>query len=503
MIEKYKDAIVIDSSTKTAYLSKELRTSQDFYAIMTHLKNVGISSLRFVDYNELVDLKGKFSSVIQEQTEIVQSDVLKEFAGIIREAVKSKVSDVHIRTDSVKGEVLFRQDGLLTSVKTYSKDFTHAMMRAFYQNLSVAESNYVETEHQVAQFKKEDIQIDIPDEILSIRVQRGPKLSGQFMVLRLLYKETKELDVNIDKEENRMMLGIKMLTNYGYLPEQALSIVSAARGSSGIGIVAGPTGSGKSTALKIILEFQHIIYPWKAIYTIEDPPEYPIKGAVQLPVLGTERGNKFAEALKVCMRADPDIIMVGEIRDQETADLSINASLTGHQVWSTVHAIDTFAVFSRFEGLGIPMEKLIETDVIKLIIAQRLVPILCNHCKVSVFKMRGKVDPDVYKLIAPYENKVFVKNPSGCEKCNGKGIAGRRVVAEVLPVDTKLLTSIKEKGIARVRNEWKDDNFTMVRHGLIYVLQGMIDPSDLIANVDAFSSKDIQWVVNSGKQITV
>jgi len=109
-------------------------------------------------------------------------------------------------------------------------------------------------------------------------------------------------------EEERIALGTKMLTEYGYLPRQAREIVKVARQSAGIGIVAGPTGSGKSTALKTVLEFQHIIYPWKAIYTIEDPPEYPIQGAVQLPVIGQNREGKFAQALKVCMRSDPDII---------------------------------------------------------------------------------------------------------------------------------------------------------------------------------------------------
>jgi len=310
-LERVKESIVIDRANRTAYILKDLRSKTDIYVILSDLKKNGVSSYRFVDYEELMRLKDEIGSTDveeEEREEFTTSDVLSEFASIIRRAVQEKVSDIHIKTDSRRGEVYIRKNGMLIHMASYGKEFTGSMMRAFYQSLAVSESNYVETEYQVAQFKREDINLDIPPEVLSIRVQRGPKLDGQFMVLRLLYRETKRMEVVGGGEEERIALGTKMLTEYGYLPRQAREIVKVARQSAGIGIVAGPTGSGKSTALKTVLEFQHIIYPWKAIYTIEDPPEYPIQGAVQLPVIGQNREGKFAQALKVCMRSDPDII---------------------------------------------------------------------------------------------------------------------------------------------------------------------------------------------------
>ncbi len=496
--EKVRESIVVDKTSRTAYILKDLRGSPDIYVILSNLKKDGVKSYKFVDYEELMQLKNEIGSIAEEEEEIgkeefTSSDVLNEFASIIKRAVQERVSDIHIKTDNKRGEVYIRKNGMLVHMASYGKEFTNSMMRAFYQNLAVSESNYVETEYQVAQFKREDINIDIPPEILSIRVQRGPKLNGQFMVLRLLYADTKRAEVAPSGEEERLALGIKMLTDYGYLTRQAREIVKVARQSAGIGIVAGPTGSGKSTALKTILEFQHIIYPWKAIYTIEDPPEYPIRGAVQLPVMGKDRGGKFAQALKVCMRSDPDIIMVGEVRDPETADLAVNASLTGHQVWTTVHAVHSFAVFPRLEGLGIPSDKLIETGVLKLVIAQRLLPKLCE-CKLKITdeKVKRRVDSDVLTTVKAWADSVYVKNPEGCSKCKGTGVAGRVVVAEVLPVTSHILEEIKKRGSGPVYEEWKKENVDMLKHGLARVLAGEVDPLDLIAYVGDFTQDDMR-----------
>lgn len=500
-ISRLTEDVVVDPSTNTAYILRDLKNDPNYYVLLSHLRKSGITSFRFVSYEELGKLKesGEFSSFADATEEssseeaVTSSEVLNEFAAVVSRAAKEKVSDIHIRTSGKKGEVFFRKNGMLVPVSVYKPHFVLAMMRAFYQNLSVSEANFVETEYQVAQFKREDLNLDIPPSVLSIRVQRGPQMNGQFMVLRLLYADTKRSDVQVTSEEDRMSLGVKMLTDYGYLSSQAREVVKVARQSAGIGIIAGPTGSGKSTALKTILEFQHTIYPWKAIYTIEDPPEYPIRGAVQLPVLGRDKGSKFAEALKVCMRSDPDIIMVGEVRDPDTAKLAVDASLTGHQVWTTVHAVHTFAVFPRLEGLGITADKLIETSVVKIIIAQRLLPKLCE-CKIPLLSEEGKkrVDVDIYSLLKGSADSIYVKNPRGCEMCNRTGVAGRVVVAEVLPVSLSVLEEINKKGAGAVYEEWRKENVDMVKHGLLRVLGGIVDPLDLIAGVGEFTSDDVR-----------
>ena len=493
-----EDRVVVDEGRKVAYLLRELRTSPEVFSIVSTLKNRGVNKFNFVSYEELLKLKeeyGSFQARRQEDEEGLSS-VLQELARLLSIAVKERSSDLHIRTDENKGEVLIRKHGLLVRTETYSRDFVHSMMRAFYQSLKVAEANYVETDYQVAQFSRQDVNIEMPREIVSVRVQRGPKLNGQYMVLRLLYSDTRSVDLPEGGEEERLSLGVRMLVSYGYLERQAREIVKTARQSAGIGVFAGPTGSGKSTALKTVLEFQHIIYPWKAIYTIEDPPEYPIRGAVQLPVLGKDRENKFAEALKVCMRSDPDIIMVGEVRDPETADLVVNASLTGHQVWTTVHAVHSFAVFPRLEGLGVSPDKLLETGVLKLVVAQRLLPKLCEECKLraSDSRVRKMVDKDIYMSISPYADLVFFKNPQGCEKCGGTGVSGRVVSAECLSISPSLLEEIKKHGAGAVYEEWRRENVDMIKHGLLRVLSGDVDPLDVIAHVGEYTAEDLRVV---------
>jgi len=500
-LQKHRDKIVIDEKNRIAYILRELAKNPDYYVILSSLKSKGFEVKR-VDFDELEKLKENLGdSPVKEKEKTVElSEVLKELESLIREAVNEKVSDIHIVSEDKRGEVKVRKNGMLLRVKTYSKEFTESMMRAFYQILKVAESNYVETGYQSAQFKREDVkEIDLPNSLLSIRVQRGPKLNGQFMVLRLLYRNTKKEIIEVKNESDRLKIGKKILTAYGYLPQQAREIALVARQGAGIGVIAGPTGSGKSTALKTILEYQHFIYPNKAIYTIEDPPEYPIEGAVQIPVVGEGREDRFVEALKVCMRSDPDIIMVGEVRDPATAKLSVDASLTGHQVWTTIHAVNSFAVFSRLEGLGISIEKLIETGVLKLIIAQRLIPKLCDNCKIPLIEGK-EVDTDIKVQFTDIADLVFVRNKNGCDKCKKTGIIGRVVVAEVLTITEDILNLIKSKGPAFARKEWEKENVDMVKHSLVRCVAGEVDPHDVISIVGNFTKEDIEWAMQKSSE---
>jgi type II secretory ATPase GspE/PulE/Tfp pilus assembly ATPase PilB-like protein len=226
------------------------------------------------------------------------------------------------------------------------------------------------------------------------------------------------------------------------------------------------------------------MYPDKSIYTIEDPPEYPIFGAKQLYVLNANtddmRESKFAEGLRVAMRSDPDILMVGEIRDAATANVAIDAVITGHQMWTTIHAIDVFAIISRLLRFGINKDDLLDEKLLNVLVGQRLLPRLCDCCKID-FTL-GNLDNDLFKFLSTVDNgNIRLANPAGCEKCNYTGISGRVVAAEVLEVTSELIEDIKNLGLQAVRREFNATGMTIMKHALSRILNGEVDIRDVIA----------------------
>ena len=421
-------------------------------------------------------------------------------------------------------------------------------MRSIYQNVSMSDTSYIDNDYQSGQIHSFDDSKSLPEVVSSIRIQRGPMLNGYWMVLRLLYKEAKitagskkigqillknklitekTLDVALGiqrelknkgqnirigdilinnnfackrdieealfKQKGSLELGLKIFQDYGYTYAQSLILTKAARQPSGMVLFSGPTGSGKSTALKTALEFQAQMYPDKAIYSIEDPPEYPISGAKQLPVLNAntddKRESKFAEGLRVAMRSDPDILMVGEIRDEATANVAMDAVITGHQMWSTIHAADVFAILLRLTRLGLKQGDLYDEKLLNVLVGQRLLPRLCDCCKRDFD--RNMLDEDLADILEPLAGHVKLRNETGCAECNHTGITGRVVVAEVLDVTDELLHDIKELGLPEVRREWADKGLTMIKHAIKRMIEGEVDPLDIVATVGDIQRKNI------------
>ncbi|MHB8292740.1 MAG: GspE/PulE family protein, partial [bacterium] len=287
--------------------------------------------------------------------------------------------------------------------------------------------------------------------------------------------------------------GLKIFQEYGYSYQQALVLTKAARQPQGMVLFSGPTGSGKTTALKIALEFQGQMYPDKAIYTIEDPPEYPITGAKQLPVLNAntddKRESKFAEGLRVAMRSDPDILMVGEIRDEATANAAFDAVITGHQMWSTIHAADVFAILLRLTRFGLNQSDLYDEKLLNVLVGQRLLPRLCDNCKKD-FDV-NLLDFDLANMLESLSGNIKLRNETGCEKCNFTGISGRVVVAEVLDITEGLINKIKELGLPEARRRFDIEGFTMMKHSIERMIKGEVDPQDIIAIVGNIEKKHL------------
>lgn len=446
--------------------------------------NPGIQiKVKSVDANDIDKISGPAGGDVNDESSL---DIVNRVKKIFQKAAGLKASDIHIvKYNNMHTDVFFRVNGLLIRDSQLVASDGDAVMRSLYQSITMTDVSYLDNEYQAAQFHRTDKVFELPDNVASVRIQRGPIFNGHYMALRILYTEESKKIAFMENTPYSITDGINMFRNYGYLEPQAVKLARAARQPQGMVIFSGPTGSGKSTALKVALEFQGLIYPEKAIYTIEDPPEYHIKGAKQLPVLNANtegaRSSKFAEALRVAMRSDPDILMVGEIRDEATAKTAMDAVITGHQMWTTVHALDTFAIFSRLLRFGVNLDDMLDNKIISVLVGQRLIPVLCGNCKVPYSK--ELVDSDLTAVLETFDDEIYLKNKKGCQKCAGTGISGRTVVAEVVSVTDELTETIKREGISAARKVWASSNITMIKHAEMLLTKGLVDPRAIIAYI--------------------
>jgi len=338
--------------------------------------------------------------------------VVKGVNAIIVKAVKLQASDIHIEPYEKEIRIRYRLDGLLITVKKMPKHIMNAIVSRIkiMSDLDIAEKRLP----QDGRFR-----IKMGDRQVDFRVSTLKTIHGEKVVMRILDRGSVELD----------------LLSLGY-DQKALEIINRViQNPYGIILVTGPTGSGKSTTLYSVLDKlnkEHV-----NISTAEDPVEYELEGINQVQCK-PEIGLSFAASLRSFLRQDPDIIMVGEIRDGETAEISIKAALTGHLVLSTLHTNDAPSSIHRLLNMGV--EPFLISASVSMVIAQRLVRKICPHCK-------GKDGEFENKLLAmnldknDYEGMSF-QIGAGCDKCNNTGYKGRSVIYEIMEVDDEMKTLI-------------------------------------------------------------
>jgi general secretion pathway protein E/type IV pilus assembly protein PilB len=332
-------------------------------------------------------------------------------ADLIREAKSLKSSDIHIESYENKCRVRIRIDGMMVERYLLKRDEYPALINKIkiLANLDIAEKRLPQDGR--INFKHQQLQFDI-------RVSILPTLHGEKVVLRLLNNDATEIDLN----------------NLGFSSFDLDNYLQGVKRPNGIVLISGPTGSGKTTTLYATLKLLN--KETRNILTIEDPVEYTLEGINQVQ-LKESIGLTFAATLRTFLRQDPDIIMVGEIRDTETANMAIRAALTGHLVLSTIHTNSAWGTVSRLIDMGIP--PFLVASTLNTTAAQRLIRLLCPHCKAE-----KALDTSLYpKQFKPYSEVEYHYAPQGCEQCYYTGYKGRKAVYEIIPIDQELAFEIK------------------------------------------------------------
>ncbi len=366
-----------------------------------------------------------------------EAPVIRLVNAIIAQAIEKRASDIHIEPFEKEFRVRYRVDGVLFNQEAPPRELKAAIVSRLklMAKLNIAERRLPQDGR---------IKIKILGREVDLRVSTLPTLYGESVVMRLLDRSAGDFyDLRRLGFDDRMLARMEYYTQ---LPH-------------GIFLVTGPTGSGKSTTLYSALK--RINIPDRKIITIEDPVEYQMDGINQIHVNPTI-GLTFAAGLRHIVRQDPDVIMVGEIRDRETADIAIRAALTGHFVFSTLHTNDAPSAITRLTDMQV--ENYLITSSVVAVLAQRLVRIICRHCKVSTGR-----------AIAPDGENIEVFRGAGCDACSGSGFQGRMGIFELMELNDdirKLIMSnadASEITLAARRNgmrNLREDGWLKVRDGV-------------------------------------
>lgn len=336
----------------------------------------------------------------------------EEVLSLINLGIEKNTSDIHIEPFQEYANIRFRIDGTLILLKRIKKDVYENLVNKIKLKADMDISDKLRAQDGKIFFKSKKYNFDL-------RISSIPSIFGEKIVIRILYKKNNFINIknlNLKKEQNEKINKLLKLKH-------------------GMVIINGPTGSGKSTTLYALLN--SIDKEGINISTIEDPVEFTIEGITQTNV-NEKIGLSFAKGLKHILRQDPDVILIGEIRDEETARIAIRASITGHKVYSTIHANNGFEVFNRLLDMGV--EGYLLKDGIKAIITQRLIRKNCDKCK-RKFKFNNEAFDFFNKYFVTLDN--YFKGV-GCEECNWTGYKGRKAICEIIfPKEYKSLEEIK------------------------------------------------------------
>jgi general secretion pathway protein E len=379
----------------------ELQTGSDFEDMST-------------TSDEFIEVEGDLLEFIRNSQDLLSSEdsapIIKLVNSLFFQAIQKGASDIHIESNERKGEVRLRMDGALKK----HLDLDKSIVTLVINRIKVI-SNLDISEKRVPQDGR--TQLSISGKSIDVRVSILPTYYGERVVMRILSQSD----------------DIPTLESLGFSTDITKSLYKLLNHAHGMILVTGPTGSGKSTTLHACM--QHIATPDKNIITVEDPVEYNADNISQIQV-NSKVGLTFAAGLRSILRQDPDIIMVGEIRDSETADIALRSALTGHLLLSTLHTNDATSSLSRLMDMGI--EGFLISSTLLGVLAQRLARKLCTECKEPVALAKVTLD----EIEAPSDKQYF--KSVGCKTCDFTGYKGRQVIGELFVINDRVKEMMKD-----------------------------------------------------------
>ncbi|WP_435113815.1 GspE/PulE family protein [Candidatus Pelagibacter bacterium nBUS_36] len=403
-------------------LMKNLKTmtkmEPELFAASISDINEFISRLSKQETQKISDKNVKVEKVEKNKDELIEvgGEVIVFGNKLITEAINLGASDIHIECFRDSAQVRFRVDGILKIMDSYSK-FLHENYSAVVARIKIISKLDI-AERRVPQdgastFKSETKEIDL-------RVSILPTKNNERIVMRILNKDA----------------GDKALSDLGFESNDLEKLIKAITSPQGMVLVTGPTGSGKTTTLYSVLK--HINKPGMNILTAEDPVEYEMEGVGQVQVKEAI-GYTFEEALRSFLRQDPEVILVGEIRDKATVDIALKAALTGHLVFSTLHTNDAPSSITRLVNMGTP--NYLISAALTLIMAQRLARKSCLDCRVIDENITPKLLNSI-GFLPEQSARAKIYKGTGCEECSGTGYKGRMGIYEILEIDNELKAGI-------------------------------------------------------------
>ncbi|MBI1390844.1 MAG: type II secretion system protein GspE [bacterium] len=394
------------------------------------------------------DASGSVGENIADLQELAREPTVVNLVNlIIFQAVQEGASDIHIEPFGVELKVRYRIDGLLQEQPPPPKHLQSAIISRvkIMSEMDIAERYTPQDGH---------IRLRLAERELDFRVSTIPTVHGESVVMRILDKTNILLDI----------------TDLGFFPDTRKTFEHLLHRSHGIILVTGPTGSGKTTTLYAALN--QIKTPTLKIITVEDPVEYDLEGISQMNV-NVKRGLTFANGLRAIVRQDPDIIMVGEIRDYETAEIAIRSALTGHLVFSTLHTNNAAGAVTRLTDMGV--EPYLISSSLCAVLAQRLVRRVCQHCKQPY-----EPDPELLTLAGfQIPDGVQVYHGAGCEHCHNQGYRGRTGIYELMIISDALRELINQRTSSNQIQQLANIR-TLREYGWMKVLQGETTVEEVI-----------------------
>tara|TARA_B100001093_G_C26844405_1_gene1022086 strand:- start:701 stop:2179 length:1479 start_codon:yes stop_codon:yes gene_type:complete len=395
------------------------------------------------DIKEFVDIETA-ATALEEAADLLDSEndapIIRLLNAIFAESLKEKASDIHIESYEKKASVRFRLDGVLRTVLQPSIQIIPLLVSRIkvMSKLDIAEKRLPQDGR---------MSIKLGGKNIDLRVSTMPASHGERVVMRLLDKEAGKLQVN----------------DLGMPSEMKSKLDELIVRPHGIILVTGPTGSGKTTSLYAAL--QQMDRNERNIMTVEDPVEYDLPGVSQTQI-NLRAGMTFARGLRAILRQDPDVILIGEIRDGETAEIATQASLTGHLVFATLHTNTASGAITRLQDLGV--DSFLLASTVRGILSQRLLRVLCFDCR------RAEMPDEFNRALLQISSETKIYSSCGCVSCSNTGYSGRQALFELVTIDSELQTLIHEgageleleKAVRRTVLSLREAGFKLVSDGI-------------------------------------